>query len=321
MANETLSIQKDDARLTVIGKSKADVYINSGLGLDLGDLDIGSLDPFDLNWQIDVPDPENLPDEIRIISPPYKTEYKKGQKTDLTGIIVKAYKDNEVWENTRYPDGIIPPSELVPDPLVYNSDGGYSSDLAENVLCCDPPVHGSGSYTHWIGAWWSSEIYHYQLLTGEWNQEVQPLIIPSTGAYVEGQKAIGFLESTERRMKDGTITETYDKVKVYIAYKAPGPSPVFQFEHNGKTAYVMGAYTIANTNLVIIDPEKNQYNSFNEVWDVPINGKNPTAYQIGTWAWTVLYGEDNSLVTISWERPTDRQILTASFNVAPYIGD
>ena len=121
MANETLSIQKDDARLTIIGKSKADVYIDSGLGIDLDDLDIGSLDPFDLNWQTDVPDPDNLPDEIRIITPPTKTEYTDGEKINLDGMVVGAYKNGVIWTNVKYPNGHIPLGELIVTPLVVVS--------------------------------------------------------------------------------------------------------------------------------------------------------------------------------------------------------
>lgn len=121
MANETLSIRKDQARLTVIGKSKADTYIDSGLGLDLGDLDIGSLDPFDLNWEIDVQDPDDLPDQIVIVSPPYKTEYYYGEKIDFEGIVVKAYKNFEVWTSDRYPDGTIPFDEILPSQRAVQS--------------------------------------------------------------------------------------------------------------------------------------------------------------------------------------------------------
>ena len=116
MANETLSIRKNQARLTVIGKSKADTYIDSGLGLDLGDLP--SLDPFDLNWQIDVPDPDNLPDEIRIITPPTKLEYVEGEKIDISGAVVGAYKNGSIWTGAKYPNGNIPHEELIIDPLI-----------------------------------------------------------------------------------------------------------------------------------------------------------------------------------------------------------
>lgn len=129
MANETLSIQKDNARLTVIGKSKADTYIDSGLGLELGDLDIGSLDPFDLNWQLFVPDLSNLPDEIKITQPPTKTSYADGERVNLDGIVVRAYKSGSPWNGMsgKYTDGYIPRDELHYQPLVVSSDGGGGS--------------------------------------------------------------------------------------------------------------------------------------------------------------------------------------------------
>lgn len=131
MAGETLSIQQDNARLTVIGKSKADLYIDSGLGLDLGDL--GTLDPLDLNWNLDVDDPDNLPDEIRIITPPTKTTYANGEKICLDGIVVGAYRNDSIWTNTKYPNGHIPINELMRSVFVAKG----STDCEVRIYDCN----------------------------------------------------------------------------------------------------------------------------------------------------------------------------------------
>ena len=160
MANETLSIQKDDARLTVIGKSKADTYIDSGLGFDLDDLDIGSLDPFDLNWQTDVPDPDNLPDEIRIITPPTKTKYQSGKKIDLSGAVVGAYKNGSIWTSSKYPNGHIPLGELIITPLITDISEAGDIEYEENGIvsvALDCSTKRSGSYQ--LGYYYYPEPY------------------------------------------------------------------------------------------------------------------------------------------------------------------
>lgn len=57
-------------------------------------------------------DDKNLPDEIRIITLPNKLVYVGDDAIDLTGIVVKAYREGSVWTNEQYPDGIIPIEEL-----------------------------------------------------------------------------------------------------------------------------------------------------------------------------------------------------------------
>lgn len=60
MANEKLTIQQNDARLTVIGRSYPDELTDSGDGLDLPDIIIDELEDLD----IDLPD---IPDDVDII--------------------------------------------------------------------------------------------------------------------------------------------------------------------------------------------------------------------------------------------------------------
>ena len=95
MANETLVINKNDARMTVIGKSWPDEATDSGGG----------------EWY---PIPTNdLPVRIAVTTPPTKTEYNDGEWIDFSGMVVTAYDENgDVWTNAEYPDGTIPFNEL-----------------------------------------------------------------------------------------------------------------------------------------------------------------------------------------------------------------
>lgn len=70
---------------------------------------------------VNVPESENggadggwtdLPDEIKIISPPHKTTYDDGESIDITGMVVQARKNGVKWENDKYINGIIPLNEI-----------------------------------------------------------------------------------------------------------------------------------------------------------------------------------------------------------------
>ena len=317
MANETLSIQKDDARLTVIGKSKADTYIDSGLGLDLDDLDIGSLDPFDLNWQTDVPGQDNLPDEIRIISPPYKTEYKYNDKVDLNGIIVKAYKNDLVWENDRYPDGLIPINELFTDKLIFRNDGEeYESDLDVTVSVMDPPGTATGSIVRWSNNQHTGEPYEQPF-----NNRVGPQKT-NLGEIVDGQKVFGYMASGSHTLY-GQVTDTYKTIYGCVAWnyaKYPAGA-TYSYKHNEKTVGVRSKVYLGVTDISVLDPEHNIYISSSVSYDLPMNGIDLDAQTIKELAWTAIFGESSLKITVFWERPVDKQILSASFSVSKYVGD
>lgn len=91
----------------------------------------------------------SIPDYIRIIEPPTKTEYYEGEIIDTTGMIVKAYfADGAEW-------GIVPLEELYCTPTTAVKEAtGYTSDLFEGeVQGGVPPVE---------------RIYNNNPRTGEW---------------------------------------------------------------------------------------------------------------------------------------------------------
>jgi hypothetical protein len=110
MANEQLTIQPNDARMTVIGKSWPDQASDSGGG----DWD----DTYSGTYSGPIPRTD-LPVRIAVTTPPNKTRYNDLEQIDLAGIIVQAYKyDDSIWTSNDYPDGIIPMSELEISPRV-----------------------------------------------------------------------------------------------------------------------------------------------------------------------------------------------------------
>lgn len=86
----------------------------------------------------------SFPVKIQIDTLPDKLEYEDGEKIDLTGIVVKAYKANgEVWTSKDYPDGVIPVEKLIYNPKqaqvfsdysdVYSDRGPYVQYTAEQI--------------------------------------------------------------------------------------------------------------------------------------------------------------------------------------------
>ena len=86
---------------------------------------------------------DEYPASIKIINNPTKTQYTSGERIDLTGISVQAYKaDGSVWQNSKYLNGIIPLSELICDPTVAHakpSDFEYAGEEVKqgfgSILC------------------------------------------------------------------------------------------------------------------------------------------------------------------------------------------
>ena len=311
MANETLSIQKDDARLTVIGKSKADVYINSGLGLDLGDLDIGSLDPFDLNWQIDVPEQNNLPDEIRIITPPTKTEYRGGEKVDLSGAVVGAYKNGTIWTNSKYPNGHIPLGELIVSPLIVFPQETFEGKVSPYF---DQPVV-------------VSELINETRIKYKYGRQSYQIIEKMTGKTDTPVFATASIAEFPDDVPE-TFPPEFHYFYAFIVFASESPfryttdtssipwwSNAGSVTYEGKTVYwgLGGEYNWgAWVQYVLPDKEgfHNPYQTYPEAVAYDTNNQKGIA-------WTMIYGSEGPInkVDLSWVRPVDGEILSTSFQI------
>ncbi len=311
MANETLSILKDQARLTVIGKSKADTYIDSGLGLDLGDLPSLDLDSFDLNWQIDVPDPENLPDEIRIISPPYKTEYRDGEKIDLSGAIVGAYKNGYIWTSTKYPNGHIPLGELIVSPLIATD---------ANM----PFVENEGYYTQTTTYYYNRNYEPDRIVTTTYTEEFKRKTygprLPEESPFIIFSDRYPMV--WERDNQGNPVVTVHARSIWYASDHAVWNDHIYT--QDGKTVHYGGPYSGGLDECTVLDSTKNHYISIQYETNIPVAINHDSVedpIEVDKFAWNAIFGENGEEITISWARPDDHQILTTSFNVAPYIGD
>lgn len=77
-----------------------------------------------------------IPSEIRITTPPPRVSYNNGDTIDYSGIVVTLYDGNgNVFTDSRYPDGIVPFSELVfpVDKAHYEGDGEWTDGHGLNA--------------------------------------------------------------------------------------------------------------------------------------------------------------------------------------------
>ena len=123
--------------------------------------------------------PDEYPASIKIINNPTKTQYTSGERIDLTGISVQAYKaDGSVWQNSKYLNGIIPLSELICDPTVAHakpSDFEYAGEEVKegfgSILCTSEESEiVFVKYNPWVN---NGEIIEYQLAQ-RWKLKFKP---------------------------------------------------------------------------------------------------------------------------------------------------
>ena len=78
-----------------------------------------------------------LPTLIKILVPPTKETYTDGEAIDLTGIVVRAFIDDDTpWGDEDHPNGIVPLNELTIEPSVAEYGGGdiYSDGNGVNAM-------------------------------------------------------------------------------------------------------------------------------------------------------------------------------------------
>lgn len=186
-------------------------------------------------------DTSSLPVRLSIWEKPYKLKYDDGETIDYTGIVVRPInRFNMVWKVPRYPDGIIPLSELILPDRVADLDkatGQVIIDItAEDLnapICFEPvvgdPVNGT-RYRYYS----SEDETHSTMYVTE--------IVEGSAIYLYGQH------------RTGDTPDIFDKV--FISRQpfrmnvdrtrpsgwGPWPSQIVSREMvwNGQTLYVAG---------------------------------------------------------------------------------
>ena len=225
---------------------------------------------------------DKVPSALLIALAPLKNAYNDGETIDLTGIVAVAVDGNDQpWTGGgRYPDGIIPASELVlPVNTAHydSSHGDYylaKSDSYPNGLECFTQLNYLG------GSGYTPEVISYYVSTGQ--------------GYVTGFKGsyAGYLLAASAdsgaKVRDGNYDYALNET-VSI---------------DGKRAY----YSYGVNYNMVGDPtphcETNAFGAGNK----------------GVAAWTMVYGEKVLLpiqqdVVVQWRRPGDGKTLSDEFAI------
>ena len=323
MANEELTIAQNDARLTVIGKSWADVTTDSGDGITIDQLVIGEIEDI---TGLDLPD---IGDDTRIIigyddsgdpwlyidglDDPYDLgdldldlldlDFELGSSLVIGDLNVSVDDDLKIREE-ELPTSIV----IVTEPKKLRYVEGSRIDLSGMVVTAKKE---DGS------TWTSAKYPNGHIPLGE-------LIVDPLVASMEGSDY--YIAQPTEAWEFGTVPfggsldfdwgggkyhqEVYDGYKFITAIGATsdfrmvnfreGPGGYAQYTYDGKTVSYTYSHAIGSHNPSILVP--NSSTSWNDAARI---------------AWTAIYGEVNgaNIITVSWPRPGDRMPLSASFVV------
>ena len=257
---------------------------------DLGIPTLVSLDE-DFNIQMD-----ELPASIEIVTPPNKLECQDGERIDLTGMVVTAKKaDGSTWTSAKYPNGHIPLQELVIDPT--KTDIGEctryrQSDL--DISPCSNPIVSPGSPVYWmvgtgenIGVEYAEWKYCPGLAHRNGPASYEAIWASSENITYHAKRAITNYDYHRRE-------EIEDEESLYTSYTYKGKTVYYSYSFGSMTGGTIAA----------------AYPDFSGGIG---NGKD------GLVAWTMIYGDllktGTQTVTVSWSRPGDGLILSASFEI------
>ena len=327
----------------------------------------------------------DLPDEIRVTTPPTKTDYTEGESINYDGIIVKAYKGGTVWENEEYPKGIIPFNELI-----LNNDFYKSSELIGDIKIKDAKeINVEVNNLEWEFGRYNDAVKDYEVVA-KGNEQGTAKIYDRDNS---GSRFCILWADTERSIREydnspqmlsicGILTAMYssksisaynfligngespipsESGRVYdwnATFMGGGPTPggskdywqgnnldlqannyarfpraqnaKYIYTYDGKSAY----YHYHQTEMVsgfigrkykAIDGGASNvfvslpYPNMAYQTDTTVIGYYPAAnnrysiYELGMFAWTMLYGDTNVLV--QWARPRDNKILSTFFKI------
>jgi len=278
------------------------------LDMDNMDLDMDGID-MDIDLPLlKMPDlDDQLPDEIRIMHVPDKTSYKDGEAIDLDGIVVQAYKDGAVWQNNKYVNGYIPAHELSFDPRFAEYDEEHSYSEKDGMS-----FHGSLSM---------SGDYYYspaEMVLKHIDLKINPSGLLHVGVCGDRYSAGGTLKyavykftiygtqpDLGTRIIDGVeypIKGTKADPKLNPHYKEPFYT---WFDGSTATQYFLGSVDSPYELFMEYNPEGKFYtpgNSSEIAYDALYSGEE-------------LKKKSNQTIAVSWPRPVDSQILSATFDI------
>lgn len=235
-----------------------------------------------------------LPSELRIITPPSHGIYTDGSIISLNGMALKAYYSN----GTEW--GVVPVNEVLPDPMYAHYD--KSTDVPIGGIATSDLVPEGIEFNTGMAHW----LYYDSSFAGQYYEAdviaaFTPEQQPDTRVIIRMGRKTSYAAHQYEIWRDGSRhSEIYH--------------PGSYFEHDGKGCYYYGVNVPRTTSL--------------GSWDLT---DNPTpVHDTPEQVWTMLYGAITDRpagsrvpVTVKWPRVGDGMELTATFEilVAPPYGD
>ena len=284
-----------------LGDIDFDADIDVSVDLDDMDVDISGIDmdglDVDVNIDLDTLDMNtfDLPDEIRIMHVPNKTSYKDGEEIDLDGLVVQAYRNGEVWEDKegKYYNGYVPVHELNIDPLIAHEKNKYRPGSTS--------VHTEMTYTRY-GVHWHDV---FERTCG---------IDTGMALVLSGNDIHMWLADTSDKDGYGIWKNVYDGDGEVEEHKGDSFYGTHQtFIRNGKRIYYGGPYWMGHVSSPYTHPSyENVVVQYSIDGNIIVVDGHEDLYEF---LYELACGDVTS-VTVSWPRPHDNKILTASFDIS-----
>lgn len=315
MANESLIIQQNDARMTVIGKSWSDIPTTSGDG--------SWDDTYGGTYSGPIPRTD-LPEKIVVTTLPNKTEYEDMELLDFTGMVVTAYdSEDNVWTSEQYPDGTIPLDEIVPSMLraVSTNDGekelrfpyvnNWKLPYEDHIYYAGNYVKSKNRTTMIKADEGNSNVLFYVIILGRGTETSKitlffhavsktPFSLTGENCKIGGSYSPGQTYTGEHQLIPKFYRQEKEKLVEY---------PTFEAYYSGELGAVRLDYEAAFSYLETPSPP---YLSYFEYTAESMNRK-------AIW-YNLLFNHSKKVqIEINWQRPEDGAILTCTLDI--YIND
>lgn len=242
-----------------------------------------------------------LPTEIRVTTPPTKTEYTDGETIDYSGIVVHAYS------STGTDLGAVPFNELVFPVTTADIDevtGGSREYSGLNTGGFTQPIPISSAASYWTitgGVTWGYYWHHEFTSTGAAMIIMQNDSSKLRFLVASDNSSDGFVRKITSTLEDGSGERTISVDEYTLA-------GAMTYTYDGKTVYwKLGG----NSDTYHLNPTP-----FVDQYD-------DDTYRAQA-AWVAVYGNvtpEGQSIPVQWPRPGDGAILETSFNITVTGGD
>lgn len=290
---------------------------------------------------------DELPVGIRILTLPDKTTYEEIDTIDYTGMVVQAYNGKgEAWENSEYPNGIIPFDELILDmnsiDIRYMPRTSNIIDVLRPYLTVPREVYPSDVieyfHIHDTGEPFFERDESYIKVYNAASNEIKLLLLMTEKDGDKGSNENSYILQATKTPPDGSTTRTYnDAIWKEYYYDGPQTGRVisegerygtgyldwFNYKsftyRNKKVYYTSATNGVPWGNPAVSDRLFNYYAQPPLYIDKPYIATGFTfggvdeKYILDVLAWTMIYGD--FFVPVKWIRPYDGKELETKYEI------